>query len=105
VGSEALGATRGVVALMTGQWLLLPIIAIIPASEVLSDILQVSVFKLTKGKRLFKMAPIHHHFEMLGWSEPQIVQRFWLVAILAGLSGVGLAILGNAGQVFTAAVK
>ena len=105
VGSEALGAMLGVVALMTGQWLLLPIIAIIPAAEVLSDILQVGYFKLTRGKRLFKMAPLHHHYEMLGWSEPQIVQRFWLMAILAAPSGVGLAILGNAGQTFTALVK
>ena len=65
-GSLSLGATLGVVALMTGQWLLLPIIAIIPVSETLSVILQIVYFKLTHGKRLFKMAPLHHQFELLG---------------------------------------
>ena len=91
-GSQPLGASLAVVALMTGQWLLLPLIAIIPLSEVISDILQVGYFKLTKGKRLFKMAPIHHHFELLGWSETQVVQRFWLISLLAALLGMALAI-------------
>jgi len=91
-GSLALGATLGVVSLMTGQWLLMPIIAIIPVSEAMSDILQVGYFKLTKGKRLFKMAPLHHHFELLGWSETQVVQRFWLVSLLFAMFGVALAV-------------
>jgi phospho-N-acetylmuramoyl-pentapeptide-transferase len=81
-GSLSIGATLGVVALMTGQWLLLPIIVIIPVSEAISVILQVSYSIATKGKRLFKMAPLHLHFELLGWSETQIVQRFWLVSLL-----------------------
>ena len=92
-GSEALGATLGVVALMTGQWLLLPIIALIPMAEMFSVVLQVGYFKLTGGKRLFKMAPLHHHFELLGWSETQIVQRFWLVAIWSAMVGIALALL------------
>jgi phospho-N-acetylmuramoyl-pentapeptide-transferase len=92
VGALALGATLAVVALMTGQWILLPIIAIIPLSEVVSDVLQVGYFKLTKGKRLFKMAPLHHHFELLGWSETQVVQRFWLIGLLAAIMGVAIAI-------------
>jgi phospho-N-acetylmuramoyl-pentapeptide-transferase len=92
-GSLPLGATLGVVALMTGQWLLLPIIAIIPVSELLSVVLQVGYFKMTKGKRLFKMAPIHHHFELLGWSETQVVQRFWLVSLLAAMVGTALAVI------------
>jgi phospho-N-acetylmuramoyl-pentapeptide-transferase len=92
-GSLALGATLAVVALMTGQWPLLLVIAIIPVSATLSVILQVAYFKLTKGRRLFKMAPIHHHFELIGWSETQVVQRFWLVALLAGMIGVALALL------------
>jgi phospho-N-acetylmuramoyl-pentapeptide-transferase len=92
-GSQALGATLAVAALMTGQWLLLPLIAIIPVSEALSVILQVGYFKLTKGKRLFKMAPIHHHFELLGWSETQVVQRFWLVGLLFAMLGVALAVV------------
>ncbi len=91
-GSQPLGASLAVVALMTGQWLMLPLIAIIPMSEVISDILQVGYFKLTKGKRLFKMAPIHHHFELLGWSETQVVQRFWLISLLAAILGMALAI-------------
>jgi phospho-N-acetylmuramoyl-pentapeptide-transferase len=90
-GSLALGATIAVVALMTGQWTLLPLIAIIPVSEALSVTIQIGYFKLTKGRRFFKMAPIHLHFELLGWSETQIVQRFWLISLLAALIGVGLA--------------
>ncbi|MBN2305493.1 MAG: phospho-N-acetylmuramoyl-pentapeptide-transferase [Anaerolineae bacterium] len=93
VGSLALGAALGTLALMTGQWLLLPIVAIIPVANMLSVILQVSYFKLTGGRRLFRMAPIHHHFELGGWSETQVVQRFWLVSILAAMLGVALALL------------
>jgi phospho-N-acetylmuramoyl-pentapeptide-transferase len=92
-GSLSLGSTLAVVALMTGQWPLLLIIAIIPLSEALSVVIQVVYFKMTKGKRFFKMAPIHLHFELLGWSETQVVQRFWLIALLAGMVGVGLALV------------
>jgi phospho-N-acetylmuramoyl-pentapeptide-transferase len=92
-GSLALGATLAVVALMTAQWPLLIIIAIIPLSEALSVVTQVIYFKLTKGKRFFKMAPIHLHFELLGWSETQVVQRFWLIGLLAAMVGVGLAVV------------
>lgn len=91
-GALALGATLGVVALMTGQWLLLPIVGIIFVVETLSVILQVAYFKRTKGKRLFRMSPLHHHFELVGWSEVQIVQRFWLIGILAAMLGVALAL-------------
>jgi len=92
-GSLALGAVLGIVALMTGQWLLLPVIAIIPVAETLTVILQVGYFKLTKGKRLFKMAPLHHHFELLGWSETQVVQRFWLVGLLFAMLGIAIAMV------------
>ena len=92
-GSLSIGATLAVIALMTGQWLLLPIIAIIPVSNVLSVILQVGFFKLTKGKRLFKMAPLQHHFELLGWSETQVVQRFWLISLLFAMIGIGVALV------------
>ncbi len=91
-GSLSIGAVLGVVALMTGQWILLPIIAIIPVSEAASDVIQITYFKLTKGKRLFKMAPLHHHFELLGWSETQIVQRFWLIGLLAAMIGMAVAL-------------
>jgi len=97
-GSLALGATLGVVALMTGQWLLLPLIALVPVAEALSSMIQVAYFKLTKrfygqGRRVFKMAPLHHHFEMLGWSETHVAQRFWLVNLLSAMLGVALALL------------
>lgn len=92
-GSLSLGATLAVVALMTGQWPLLLVIGIIPFSEALSVTLQIGYFKLTKGKRLFKMAPLHLHFELLGWSETQIVQRFWLIGLLAAMFGIGLTLV------------
>lgn len=92
-GSLALGATLAVVALMTGQWPLLLVIGIIPLSEALSDVIQIVYFKVTKGKRFFKMAPLHLHFELLGWSETQVVQRFWLIALLAAMIGIGLALV------------
>ncbi|HVN54292.1 MAG TPA: phospho-N-acetylmuramoyl-pentapeptide-transferase [Anaerolineaceae bacterium] len=94
-GSLALGAVLGVVALMTGQWLILPLIAVIPVSETLSVIIQIVYFKVTHGKRFFRMAPLHHHFELGGWSETQVVQRFWLVNLLFALLGVAV-VLGNA---------
>jgi phospho-N-acetylmuramoyl-pentapeptide-transferase len=92
-GSLSLGATLAVVALMTGQWPLLLVIGVIPLSEALSVTLQIGYFKLTKGKRLFKMAPIHLHFELLGWSETQVVQRFWLIGLLAAMLGIGLTLV------------
>lgn len=96
-GSLSLGATLAVVALMTGQWAVLPIIAIIPVSVTLSSMIQVSYFKVTKrlygeGRRVFKMAPLHHHFELSGWSETQVVQRFWLISLIAAMIGVALAV-------------
>ncbi len=91
-GSLALGATLGVIALMTGEWLVLPLIALIPLIEVLSVIIQVSYFKLTGGRRVFRMAPLHHHFELGGWSEMQVVLRFWIVNLLAALLGVLIAL-------------
>ena len=92
-GSLALGATLAVVALMTGQWAVLPIIGIIPLGELLSVVIQVTFYKLSKGRRIFKMTPLHHHFELLGWSETQIVQRFWLIGLVAGLVGVALSLV------------
>jgi phospho-N-acetylmuramoyl-pentapeptide-transferase len=97
-GSLALGATLTVVALMTGQWLLLPIVGLVFVAEALSDILQVGYFKWTRrrtgqGRRIFKMAPLHHHFELLGWSETHVMQRFFLISILAGMSGIALALI------------
>lgn len=90
-GSMALGSVLAVIALMTGQWPMLLIIAIIPLAEMLSVVIQIGYFRLTRGKRFFKMTPIHHHFELLGWSETQIVQRFWLIGLMAALIGIGLS--------------
>lgn len=93
LGSNSLGAVLGVVALMSGQWLVLPLIAVIPVSEAMSDIIQIAYFRYTKGKRFFKMAPLHLHFELSGWSETQIVQRFWLVSLLCAMFGLALAMV------------
>ena len=92
-GALSLGATIAVIALMTGQWAILPIIAIIPVSEALSDVIQIAYFRITHGRRFFKMAPLHLHFELLGWSEMQIVQRFWLISLLFAMLGVALAMV------------
>lgn len=98
VGSLGLGATLAVVALMSFQWLLLPIVALIFVAEAGSVVIQVSYFKLTRrlsgaGRRVFKMTPLHLHFEVLGWSETHIVQRFWIVGVLAAMLGIALALL------------
>jgi phospho-N-acetylmuramoyl-pentapeptide-transferase len=98
LGSYSLGATLGVVALMSGQWLVLPVVALVPVAEVMSVIMQVSYFKLTRRwtgqpQRLFKMSPLHYHFQLSGWSETQVVQRFWLMGILAAMAGVALALV------------
>jgi phospho-N-acetylmuramoyl-pentapeptide-transferase len=90
VGSLAIGGALGTVAILTKQEFLLPFIGGVFILEALSVMLQVSVFKLTKrggqpGKRIFKMTPLHHHFEISGWKEPKIVFRFVIVAILFAL--------------------
>lgn len=92
-GSLAIGASLAVAAFMTGQWLLLPIVGFVFLAEAGSVMMQVSYFKLTNGKRIFRMTPLHHHFELLGWSETQITMRFWLIGMMAGLLGVALALL------------
>jgi phospho-N-acetylmuramoyl-pentapeptide-transferase len=86
-GSLSLGATLAVIALITGQVLLLPLIGIIFVLEVGSDLIQIGVFRLT-GRRVFRMAPLHHHFELAGWDEEKITLRFWIVAVLAAMLGV-----------------
>jgi len=87
VGSLALGGVIGGIAILTHTLLPLCIIAIVPILEALSVIIQVSYFKITKGKRIFKMTPIHHHFELLGWPEVKVVFRFWLVTIISSIVG------------------
>ncbi len=87
-GALALGSTLAVTALITGQILILPLIGIIFVVETLSVIIQVAYFKLSGGKRIFRMSPLHHHFELGGWDEEKITIRFWIVGILATLLGL-----------------
>lgn len=87
-GSLSLGAALAVVALITGQVLLLPLIGLIFVLEVGSDVIQIAYFKMTGGKRIFRMAPLHHHFELSGWHEQKITLRFWIIGALAATLGV-----------------
>ncbi|HEY8514222.1 MAG TPA: phospho-N-acetylmuramoyl-pentapeptide-transferase [Candidatus Binatia bacterium] len=84
VGSLPLGAAIALVALAAKQELVLPLLGFVFVAEALSVIFQVVSFKLRR-KRIFRMAPIHHHFELLGWPEPQIIVRFWIIAIICAL--------------------
>ncbi|MBW1660124.1 MAG: phospho-N-acetylmuramoyl-pentapeptide-transferase [Deltaproteobacteria bacterium] len=86
-GSLSLGGALGTIALMTKQELLLIIVGGIFVIETLSVIIQVASYKLT-GKRVFKMAPIHHHYELKGWAEPKIIVRFWIISIFLGLIAI-----------------
>lgn len=91
-GALALGSSLAIVALMTGQWLLLPLIGIVFVIEAASNAIQIAYFKATGGRRFFKRAPFHMHLELSGWAETQIVSRAWLVAIAAAMLGVALAL-------------
>jgi phospho-N-acetylmuramoyl-pentapeptide-transferase len=87
-GSIAIGGLLGYVAIMTKQELILPIVGGIFVLEAVSVILQVAYFKLT-GRRIFLMAPIHHHFEKMGWAEPTVVFRFWIISIVLAIAALG----------------
>ncbi len=91
-GALALGGGLAVVAFMTGHWILLPIIGIVFVLEGLSDAVQIGYFRLTGGKRILRMAPLHHHFEAIGWSEVQVVQRAWILGALGAAVGIILAL-------------
>ena len=96
-GSLSMGAALAVVALISQHWLLLPLIGIVFVAEAASSGLQTLYFKWTRrrtgtGQRLFKMAPLHHHFELLGWSETQVMQRFVLIAMIAAIVGISLTL-------------
>ncbi len=81
-GALSLGATLGAIAIITKQELLLIIVGMVFILETLSTSIQIIYYRLTNGKRIFKMAPLHHHFELSGWSETQVVIRFWILGIL-----------------------
>jgi len=100
LGSLALGGTLAVIALQSQQWLLLPVVGAIFVVEALSVMIQVGYFKWTKrrfgqGRRVFKMSPLHNHFELMGWSETQVTQRFVLLGMVAALVGISLALTLN----------
>ena len=87
VGSEGLGAALAGFGIVQGWYWWIFLLGLVPALEVISVMLQVSYFRLTGGKRIFKMTPIHHHFELSGWTENQVVVRFWLItAVCVGLA-------------------
>jgi phospho-N-acetylmuramoyl-pentapeptide-transferase len=88
VGALSLGGSLGTVALLTKQEILLAIVGGIFVIETFSVIFQVGWFKLTKGRRMFQMAPIHHHFELKGWPEPKVIVRFWIISILLALVAI-----------------
>jgi len=85
LGSLPIGSALGTIAVITKQEILLAIVGIVFVIETISVILQVGFFKATKGKKLFKMAPIHHHFELKNWSEPKIIVRFWIISFIFAL--------------------
>jgi phospho-N-acetylmuramoyl-pentapeptide-transferase len=87
IGSLSLGGAIGTIAVITKQEIVLVIVGGIFVMEALSVIAQVTSFRLY-GKRIFRMAPIHHHFELKGWPEPKIIVRFWIISIILALIGL-----------------
>jgi phospho-N-acetylmuramoyl-pentapeptide-transferase len=94
-GAVCLGATLGVIAMLTNSALVLPFIGIVFVIETLSVIIQVLSKKLRSGKKVFLSAPLHHHFEALGWPETKVTMRFWVIGAIAAVTGVLLRLLGD----------
>lgn len=88
VGSLSLGAILGVVALIAKQELILIVVGGLFVMEAMSVIIQVGYFRLTGGRRVFRMAPLHHHFELKGWPEPKVIVRFWIIAVILAMIGL-----------------
>ena len=95
VGSFALGTALGVVAMLTGTVLLLPIIGFVFVAEAGSVILQITSKKLRHGKKIFKVSPIHHHFEATGWPETKVTMRFWVIGQIAAVAGLVVFLIGK----------
>lgn len=95
VGSFALGTALGVVALITDTVVLLPLIGAVFVAEAGSVVLQIASKKLRNGKKIFKISPIHHHFEAIGWPETKVTMRFWVIGQVVGVTGLVLFMLGN----------
>jgi phospho-N-acetylmuramoyl-pentapeptide-transferase len=91
-GSLGLGATLAVIATVNGQLPLLAVIGIVFVAVIMSVVLQVASYRL-RGRRIFRMAPLHHHFELMGWAEEKITVRFWIVAALAGILGFSVFLI------------
>jgi phospho-N-acetylmuramoyl-pentapeptide-transferase len=87
IGALAMGAALGLIAVLVRQELVFILMAGVFVMETVSVILQVASFKLT-GKRIFRMAPIHHHFELKGWPEPRVIVRFWIISVILVLAGL-----------------
>ncbi|MGI9027627.1 MAG: phospho-N-acetylmuramoyl-pentapeptide-transferase [Candidatus Saccharimonadales bacterium] len=94
-GSYALGTALGVVAMITDTVLLLPIIGAVFVAEAGSSVLQILSKKLRKGKKIFKIAPLHHHFEASGWPETKVTMRFWILGQVSGVIGIMIFVLSN----------
>jgi phospho-N-acetylmuramoyl-pentapeptide-transferase len=95
-GALSLGATLAVVATVNGQLPLLIVIGIVFLAVIMSVVIQVASYRL-RGRRIFRMTPLHHHFELIGWAEEKITLRFWIVGALAGLLGVSVFLTGGGG--------
>lgn len=95
VGSFALGTALGVVAMLTDTVLLLPLIGIVFVAEAGSSLLQIASKKLRGGKKIFLVAPIHHHFEAAGWPETKVTMRFWVIGQVAAVLGLMVFLLGR----------
>lgn len=95
VGATSLGVALGVVAMITDTVWLLPIIGIVFVAETGSVILQITSKKLRHGKKIFRISPLHHHFEAIGWPETKVTMRFWILGQVAGVAGVALFVLGR----------
>lgn len=91
VGSMALGAALAIIAVVSQRWWLLPIVAGVYVAEVVSDLVQIGYFRASRGKRLLRMAPLHHHFEAGGMPETVVVRRFWLAGLLCAAAGLLVA--------------
>jgi phospho-N-acetylmuramoyl-pentapeptide-transferase len=95
IGSFSLGTALGVVAMITDTVLLLPIIGLVFVAEAGSTLIQILSKKLRNGKKIFKIAPIHHHFEASGWEETKVTMRFWVIGQVCGVLGLILFLLGG----------
>ncbi len=90
-GTYALGSTLAVIALMSGQWPMLALIAVVPMLEIFSLMLQWLVERISPGRKVFRLVPLHAHYEVAGWSTTQVVQRFWLINLLFAVIGITLS--------------